>query len=162
MIFISLLTSTCISHSHYIENLHLLKHCIAENFYDIEHKVTENDPENKGNRKQNSSAQSQRKRHVGAPDHGGYQRLIATGSIMATLGEENQHEPRDSIDVVFTTYWQYPAKVRIILPEDKACIEKYRKLHSSQPGKLCSEIFNTGFLHQENFYKEKLFYQTRG
>lgn len=118
----------------------------SENFYDIEHKVTENDPENKGNRKQNSSAQSQRKRHVGAPDHGGYQRLIATGSIMATLGEENQHEPRDSIDVVFTTYWQYPAKVRIILPEDKACIEKYRKLHSSQPA---GEDFDVNVMKNE-------------
>ena len=56
------------------------------------------------------------------------------GSIVTSLGEENNTGPADSIDVVFTTYWQYPAKVRIILPEDKACIEKYRKLHTSKPG----------------------------
>ena len=75
-----------------------------------------------------SSHGFQLKRHVGVPDHGGYQRLIATGGLVTSLGEENNTGPSDSIDVVFTTYWQYPAKVRIILPEDKACIEKHRKL----------------------------------
>merc|ERR1712168_111101 len=58
---------------------------------------------------------------------------------MATsLGEENNKEPMDSIDVVFTTYWQYPAKVRIILPEDKACIENYRNL--SRAGKFDNDV----------------------
>lgn len=103
---------------------------LVEDYYDLEHEVSREEPKNK----QNSSVQSQARRHIGAPDHGGYQRLMATGSIVTSLGEENNTGPADSIDVVFTTYWQYPAKVRIILPEDKACIEKYRKLHSSKPG----------------------------
>ena len=106
---------------------------LAEDYYDIEHEVIGEEPKNK----QNSSAQSRARRHVGAPDHGGYQRLMATGSIVTSLGEENNTGPADSIDVVFTTYWQYPAKVRILLPEDKACIEKYRKLHASKPGNAC-------------------------
>lgn len=106
----------------------------SEDFYDIEHEVTEGESVDKKDSSQNSSAKSQFKRHVGAPDHGGYQRLMATGSIVTSLGEENNTGPADSIDIVFTTYWQYPAKVRIILPEDKACIEKYRKLHSGEPG----------------------------
>ena len=61
---------------------------------------------------------------------------MATGSIITSLGEENNTGPADSIDVVFTTYWQYPAKVRIILPEDKACIKKYRKLHTGKQGNV--------------------------
>ena len=72
---------------------------------------------------------------MGAPDHGGYQRLMSTGSIMTSLGEENNTGTADSIDVVFASYWQYPAKVRIITPEDKACIENYRKRHN-KTGKL--------------------------
>ena len=63
---------------------------------------------------------------------------------MTSLGEENNSGPADSIDVVFTAYWQYPAKVRIILPEDKACIEKYRKLHTIEQGNICSSLMKCG------------------
>lgn len=96
----------------------------------MEHESTEKDRQEKKNNQENTSSQARAKRHIGAPDHGGYQRLMATGSIMTSLGEENNTGPSDSIDIVFTTYWQYPAKVRIILPEDKACIEDYRKRHN--------------------------------
>lgn len=68
------------------------------------------------------------KRHIGVPDHGGFQRIIATGGLVPSLQEVSNKGSANSIDVVFTTYWQYPAKVRIILPEDKACIDRYRKL----------------------------------
>ena len=67
-------------------------------------------------------------RHIGVPDHGGFQRIIATAGLAPSFQVVNTRGPTNSIDVVFTTYWQYPAKVRVILPEDKACIEHYRKL----------------------------------
>ena len=113
---------------------------LIEDYWNTEHEITGEEPSGSdknnstGGEKassKNSSAQSRERRHVGAPDHGGYQRLMATGSVVASLGEENNTGPADSIDVVFTTYWQYPAKVRIILPEDRACIEKYRNLSKS-------------------------------
>ena len=111
----------------------------SEDFQDIEHESLREETGSKPNSK-NSTFTSRRKRHIGAPDHGGYQRLISTGSMATSLGEENNKEPMDSIDVIFTTYWQYPAKVRIILPEDKACIENYRNL--SRAGKL-QPLFNS-------------------
>ena len=114
---------------------------LPEDYYDIEREVTGEQPSgsNKNTNSsgaekaasENSSATSRERRHVGAPDHGGYQRLMATGSVVTALGQEDNMGPTDSIDVVFTAYWQYPAKVRIILPEDKACIENYRNLSKS-------------------------------
>lgn len=74
------------------------------------------------------------KRHIGVPDHGGFQRIIASGGLAPSLEIIDSNVPGDSIDVVFTTYWQYPAKVRVILPEDRACIEHYRNM--SKIGKL--------------------------
>jgi len=127
-----------------LKNAALFNRCfspfLAEDFYDIEHEDTKEEQEEKETSSQNASAHSRERRHVGAPDHGGYQRLMATGSIMTSLGEESNTGPADSIDVVFTTYWQYPAKVRIILPEDKACIEEYRKLHASKSGIVCQRV----------------------
>ena len=108
----------------------------AEDYFSLEHESTEKDLQEKEKKKENTSSQARAKRHIGVPDHGGYQRLMATGSIVTSVGEENNTGPADSIDVVFTTYWQYPAKVRIILPEDKACIEDFRKRHNIT-GKLC-------------------------
>lgn len=114
----------------------------TEDFWEFEHEVTGEEPSDSDKNNstgaekasgKNSSAHSRKRRHVGAPDHGGYQRLMSTGTVVASLAEVNNTGPADSIDVVFTTYWQYPAKVRIILPEDKACIEKYRNL--SKTGK---------------------------
>lgn len=102
----------------------------AEDYFNLEHESTEKDLREKENNQENTSSEARAKRHIGAPDHGGYQRLMATGSIVTSLGEENNTGPAESIDVVFTTYWQYPAKVRIILLEDKACIEDFRKRHN--------------------------------
>ena len=124
----------------------------TEDYWEFEHEVTGEEPSSSdknnstGSEKassKNSSAHSRERRHVGAPDHGGYQRLMATGTVVASLAEENNTGPADSIDVVFTTYWQYPAKVRIILPEDKACIEKYRNL--SKAGKTRQSLLNLTF-----------------
>ena len=80
--------------------------------------------------------------------------MMATGSIVTSLGEENNTGPADSIDVVFTTYWQYPAKVRIILPEDKACIEDFRKRHNIT-GKLTtsSSSNNDGDGYKKSHFK---------
>ena len=102
----------------------------AEDYFNLEHESIEKDVQEKENKQENTSSQARAKRHIGVPDHGGYQRLMATGSIVTSVGEENNTGPADSIDIVFTTYWQYPAKVRIILPEDKACIEDFRKRHN--------------------------------
>lgn len=84
--------------------------------------------EHSENRTKTSKTRGRTKRHIGVPDHGGYQRIIATGGLAPSLQGGSSKGLADSIDVVFTTYWQYPAKVRIILPEDKACIDHYRKL----------------------------------
>ena len=92
---------------------------ILDEFWKLEHsKNGSTPPKNKG----------RSKRHIGVPDHGGFQRIIATAGLAPSLQEVSNKGPANSIDVVFTTYWQYPAKVRIILPEDKACIKHYRKL----------------------------------
>lgn len=109
----------------------------SEDYQDMEHENPGVETGSESHSK-NISKNSRMKRHVGAPDHGGYQRLIATGSVVTSLGEESNKGPMDSIDVVFTTYWQYPAKVRVILPEDKACIENYRNL--SRAGKVDNDV----------------------
>ena len=67
------------------------------------------------------------KRHVGPPDHGGFQRLIQTGSLSATFSNNESKTPK-GVDVMMVTYWMYPAKVRIITDKEKECIEHYRNL----------------------------------
>ena len=78
------------------------------------------------------NSRKRRRRHVGPPDHGGFQRLIQTGSISATFSN-NQSETPKGIDVMMVTYWMYPAKVRVITDKEKECIEHYRNL--SRQGK---------------------------
>lgn len=92
----------------------------------LEHGLNKTAPTNANHHK--PSHKQRIKRHIGVPDHGGFQRIIATAGLAPSLETINNNAPGDSIDVVFTTYWQYPAKVRVILPEDKACIEHYRKM----------------------------------
>ena len=58
----------------------------VEEYYDIEHEGTEEEPGDKESNKQNTESVSRARRHVGAPDHGGYQRLMATGEHVT--GEE--------------------------------------------------------------------------
>ena len=94
----------------------------SEKYWDLEHQNVSEPGANKAKLKRPF------KRHIGAPDHGGFQRLIATGGLASSLSHSSSKEPSNSIDLVFSTYWQYPAKVRIVKPEDKACIEHYRKL----------------------------------
>jgi hypothetical protein len=108
---------------------------------------------NDKNKSGSSSKKTQRrsKRHIGVPDHGGYQRIIATAGLAPSLRVVNSDGPADSIDVVFTTYWQYPAKVRIILPEDKACIEHYRKLSKQGGFKGDKRIVKVERLKSENY-----------
>ena len=77
-------------------------------------------------------------RHIGVPDHGGFQRLIATGAITTALSDKSDHlEYSDSIDVVFPVYWLYPAKVRVLTKEDIKCVENYRKAAKN------SKLFST-------------------
>jgi hypothetical protein len=84
----------------------------------LEHGLSTNKP---------SSNNARKRRHVGPPDHGGFQRLIQTGSIAASFSDNKSKTPK-GIDVVMVTYWMYPAKVRIITDKEKECIEHYRNL----------------------------------
>ncbi|OQV18864.1 hypothetical protein BV898_07118 [Hypsibius exemplaris] len=59
------------------------------------------------------------KRHVGPHDGEGIQRLISTGSLADSFGTASD----GAIDVVFATYWFYPAKTVVVLAEDQACID---------------------------------------
>lgn len=65
-----------------------------------------------------------KKRHVGPHDEKGLQRLLSTGSLMPTLLPKSHPDYNHSIDLVFATYWFFPAKTKAILPEDQKCIEK--------------------------------------
>ncbi|KAL4229159.1 hypothetical protein ACF0H5_012197 [Mactra antiquata] len=65
-----------------------------------------------------------KRRHVGPHDEEGLQRLLSTGSLVPTLLPKNHPMYNNTIDVVFATYWFFPAKTRAILPEDQHCIEK--------------------------------------
>jgi hypothetical protein len=92
-----------------------LHFCVVTNEW-LEHGLS---PDSNNPRKQ--------RRHVGPPDHGGFQRLIQTGSIAASFSDNKSKVPK-GIDVVMVTYWMYPAKVRIITDKEKECIERYRNL----------------------------------
>lgn len=76
--------------------------------------------------KKNKSQDKKRRkrRHVGPHDEKGLQRLLSTGSLAPTLLSKDNSLYNHSIDVVFATYWFFPAKTRAILPEDQKCIEK--------------------------------------
>ena len=68
-------------------------------------------------------------RHIGVPDHGGIQRLIATGGITKSLNAKtDRFGYSDSIDVVFPVYWMYPAKTRVLTEKDIKCVKAYREL----------------------------------
>lgn len=67
------------------------------------------------------------RRHIGPPDHGGFQRLIQTGSITSSFSNQSSSNAK-SVDVIVATYWMYPSKVRVITQIEKECIEEYRNL----------------------------------
>ena len=64
------------------------------------------------------------KRHIGPHDTKGLMRLISTGTLAPSTLPANHPDRKHSIDVVFATYWFFPADTRVILPEDKKCIEQ--------------------------------------
>ena len=67
-------------------------------------------------------------RHIGVPDHGGIQRLIATGGITKALNAKtDRFGYSDSIDVIFPVYWMYPAKTRVLTEKDIQCVKAYRE-----------------------------------
>eukprot|EP00106_Octopus_bimaculoides_P010095 XP_014777537.1 PREDICTED: uncharacterized protein LOC106874346 [Octopus bimaculoides] len=64
------------------------------------------------------------RRHIGPHDTKGLMRLISTGSLVPSNLPPNHPDFNHSIDIVFATYWFYPAETRIILPQDKKCIQQ--------------------------------------
>ncbi|XP_078658307.1 uncharacterized protein LOC144903766 [Branchiostoma floridae x Branchiostoma belcheri] len=65
------------------------------------------------------SGKRKRRRHVGPHDEGGVQRLLSTGALAPSLDASD----KQSIDVLFATYWFYPAKTTVLLPEDEKCVQ---------------------------------------
>ncbi|KAK2157698.1 hypothetical protein LSH36_186g01008 [Paralvinella palmiformis] len=90
-----------------------------------------------------------RRRHVGPHDEGGLQRLISTGTLVSPLLSEDHPDYERSIDIVFATYWFYPAKTEALLPEDKKCIEKRMKTQSERfdPQSKYFGMDDDGFAH---------------
>ncbi|XP_064651564.1 uncharacterized protein LOC135502545 isoform X2 [Lineus longissimus] len=72
-------------------------------------------------------AQMRKKRHVGPHDQEGLQRLLSTGTIAPTLLDTNHPDYHQSVDVIFATYWFFPAKTQTLLPKDKKCVEEFMK-----------------------------------
>lgn len=64
------------------------------------------------------------RRHVGPHDTKGLMRLISTGTLAPSTLPANHPDRKHSIDLIFATYWFFPANTRFILPEDKKCIEQ--------------------------------------
>lgn len=62
------------------------------------------------------------KRHVGAHDDEGLQRLLSTGTIAPTTLPKDHPHYNHSIEYIFATYWFFPAKTQAILPKDEECI----------------------------------------
>ncbi|XP_064617640.1 uncharacterized protein LOC135481843 [Liolophura sinensis] len=67
---------------------------------------------------------ARKKRHVGPHDEGGLQRLLSTGTVAPTTLEPDHPDYNHTADVVFATYWFFPAKTQAILPQDQHCIDQ--------------------------------------
>ncbi|VDI56209.1 Hypothetical predicted protein [Mytilus galloprovincialis] len=65
-----------------------------------------------------------RRRHVGPHDNEGLQRLLSTGTLAPTTLHINHPDYNNSIELIFGTYWFFPADTHVVLPEDKECISK--------------------------------------
>ena len=50
--------------------------------------------------------------------------LHIPGTIAPSLVEPAHQDYNNSIDVIFATYWFYPAKTEVILPKDQECIDR--------------------------------------
>ncbi|XP_062614825.1 uncharacterized protein LOC134276609, partial [Saccostrea cucullata] len=73
-----------------------------------------------------------KKRHVGPHDNDGIQRLLSTGTLAPTMLSPSHQMYNHSIDIVFATYWFFPAKTQAILPEDQKCIMQKMKEEKSR------------------------------
>jgi len=67
---------------------------------------------------------NRKRRHIGPHDEDGLQRLLSTGTLAPTTLPPDHPNYNHSIDVVFATYWFFPAKTQTILPKDQKCIDK--------------------------------------
>ncbi|PVD27593.1 hypothetical protein C0Q70_12757 [Pomacea canaliculata] len=63
-----------------------------------------------------------RRRHVGPHDDDGLQRLLSTGTVAPSSLPADHPDFPHSVDVIFATYWFFPAKTQAILPQDQSCI----------------------------------------
>ena len=64
------------------------------------------------------------RRHVGPHDDSGLQRLLATGTLAPSSLPAGHPDHPHTVDVVFATYWFFPARTRALLPADQACIDR--------------------------------------
>ncbi|XP_076457343.1 uncharacterized protein LOC143291388 [Babylonia areolata] len=64
------------------------------------------------------------RRHVGPHDDNGLQRLLSTGTLAPSSLPEGHPHRAHSLDLVFATYWFFPARTRAILPRDQRCIDR--------------------------------------
>ncbi|CAH1796048.1 unnamed protein product, partial [Owenia fusiformis] len=67
------------------------------------------------------------KRHVGVHADGGLQRLISTGTLAPSLLDPGHPDFSQTIDVVFSVFWFFPAKTVVYLPEDQKCMDDKMK-----------------------------------
>lgn len=82
----------------------------------------------KSEAKDNKAAQprfmKRKRRHVGPHDDNGLQRLLSTGTLAPSTLPKGHPDYAHTVDVVFATYWFFPARTKAILPEDQRCIEQ--------------------------------------
>lgn len=63
-----------------------------------------------------------KRRHVGPHDDNGLQRLLSTGTVAPSTLPLTHPDYHHTMEVVFATYWFFPAKTQAILPRDQKCI----------------------------------------
>jgi hypothetical protein len=94
-------------------------------FQQIRESLLEKHRKTSDGRKKTRSQRSERlRRHVGPHDGGGLQRLISTGTLAPSSLHPSHPDFDRSIDVIFATYWFYPAKTETILPRDQKCVDE--------------------------------------
>ncbi|XP_069115779.1 uncharacterized protein [Argopecten irradians] len=74
-------------------------------------------------KKTKNSHRKRKRRHIGPHDEDGLQRLLSTGTLAPTTLPPNHPDFNHSIDLLFATYWFFPAKTQVILPSDQKCID---------------------------------------
>ncbi|XP_013379917.1 uncharacterized protein LOC106151285 [Lingula anatina] len=79
---------------------------------------------NLGQRIGRQAATRREKRHMSPHDDNGIQRLLSTGTLAPPLLNPSLPAYNNGIDLVFATYWIFPAKTEALLPEDQACVRQ--------------------------------------